>query len=164
MSDTWIVDASPLIALAKVNLLDLLTAPARHVWIADTVVREVSSGPTSDPARLALESGWGERRADALVPSALAAWRLDAGEEAVLALALATSGARAVLDDGDGRRAARSLGIPIIGTVGVVAEARREGRIEALAPALRALALAGLYLPPDTVLAPTLAAMGEAWP
>ena len=162
--DTAIVDASPLITLAKADLLDVLLAPTRRVWIVDTVAQEINAGPPSDPARRALQQGWGERHADVPVPPESAAWGLDAGEEAVLAFALATPGARAVLDDGDGRRAARALGVPCIGTVGIAAEARREGRLATLAPALRLLAQAGLYLPPDSVLAPVLAAAGEVWP
>lgn len=158
-----VVDASPLIGLAKVGRLGLLTAGGRTVIVTDTVAQEVQAGAEDDPARRALAQGWGERRAAAPVPPALAAWRLDAGEASVLALAL-TLGAVAVLDDGDGRRAARALGVLHTGTAGVVAEGKRQGLIASARDVLQALWSAGVYLPSDPLLATLLLTVDETWP
>ena len=59
MGDTWIVNASPIITLAKVDRLDLLADQASQVWIPEAVAMEVRSGPESDSGRRALEGGWG---------------------------------------------------------------------------------------------------------
>lgn len=104
LPELWVVDASPFIGLAKIGRLDPLTAPGRDVVLPEAVIREVEAGP-DDPARQALSEGWGRRLPSAPVPPELASWRLGAGEEAVLALALAPPGALAIVDDTDGRRA-----------------------------------------------------------
>lgn len=158
-----IVDASPLIGLAKVGQLSLLTAGGRVVIITDTVAQEVQAGEVGDPARMALAAGWGHREADVATPPALRAWRLDAGEESTLALAL-LRGAVAVLDDGDGRRAARALGILHTGTAGVVAEGKRLGLIPSAGAVLLSLRATGVYLPPDPLLSALLATVSETWP
>ncbi len=157
-----VVDAAPLISLAKVGRLDVLTAENRIVLITDTVAREVQAGAETDPARLALQSGWGTRHADVPVAADLAAWRLDAGEEAALALAR-LRGCAVVLDDGAGRKAARALGIIHTGTTGLVIEAKRQGIVMSAADLLRDLRRAGLYLPTDAILQAVLHTIGEDW-
>lgn len=52
----------------------------------------------------------------------------------------------------------------LTGSVGVLALARAQGRLSALAPELRALQAAGLYLPRETVLRGLPADIGEEWP
>ncbi len=157
-----VVDAAPLISLAKVGRLDVLTAGSRIMLVTDTVAREVQAGADADPARLALQSGWGTRHADVPVAADLAAWHLDAGEEAVLALARLL-GCAAVLDDGAGRKAARALGIIHTGTTGLVIEAKRQGIVMSAADLLRDLRRAGLYLPTDAILQAVLHTIGEDW-
>lgn len=116
-----------------------------------------------DPARLALRSGRGTRTADVPVPDDLAAWKIDAGEESVLALARHV-GAVAVLDDGAGRKAARALGITHTGTMGLVIEAKKQGLVTSAASMLRELRGARLYLPSDAVLQAILQTVREDWP
>lgn len=158
-----VVDAAPLIGLAKAGRLDVLTAGGRTILVPDTVVREVQAGTPTDPARLALQSGWGIRHADAVVSADLAACNLDAGEEATLALARLVGGV-ALLDDGAGRKAARTLGISHTGTTGLVVEAKRLGIVTSAADVLRELRRVGLYLPNDPVLQAVLHTIGEDWP
>lgn len=169
-----IVNSAPLIALAKVGRLDLLTdRPSsfggmppltRRVLILDAVAREVQAGAASDPARLALQNGWGTSVITPPVPAALTTLRLGSGEEAALALALNIPGAVVVCDDAAGRRAARSLGLALTGTLGVALQARRNGQVTALAPLLHAPRSAGLFLPADADLQALLAPLGEPWP
>ena len=54
------------------------------------------------------------------VPESLSHWRLDPGEEAVLAVALGSPGCEVVIDDRAGRRCAEAHRIPCLGTVGLV--------------------------------------------
>ena len=89
---------------------------------------------------------------------------LGRGETAVLSSALAHRQWTAVLDDAEARRCARSLGITVVGTLGLVLRAARTKRIPAAAPVVRALRDAGLYLT-DAVVARALAeVLGEPWP
>lgn len=50
------------------------------------------------------------------------------------------------IDDGAGRRAARALGLQIIGTVGILKEAKAAGLIVQLRPILTELQQAGFFL------------------
>ena len=74
---------------------------------------------------------------------------VDPGEREAIALALAT-GATVVLDDRRGRRRARSLGVPLTGTLGVLLALHRAGHANRrFAEDLDALDATGMYLTPD---------------
>ena len=76
----------------------------------------------------------------------MAVWQVGTGESQVLGWALRGPGKVAILDDRAARRCATLLGIPVIGTVGVVALAKRRGLVSAAAPIFTALEEAGLFL------------------
>jgi uncharacterized protein len=59
---------------------------------------------------------------------------LDAGEEAALNWALHHPRSIAIIADRRGRRAARALGIPVIGVLGLIADAKLRGVITAARP------------------------------
>ncbi|MCY3788794.1 MAG: DUF3368 domain-containing protein, partial [Gemmatimonadetes bacterium] len=120
MSDGWVLNASPIITLAKVGHLNLLVELAPEIGIPRAVFREITAGPEDDPGRLALESGWGKRLAESRIYPEVLGWSLGAGETEVLSVALEKSGWTAVIDDATAKACARSLGVPVIGTLGVV--------------------------------------------
>ncbi|MFO0890872.1 MAG: DUF3368 domain-containing protein [Isosphaeraceae bacterium] len=93
-------------------------------------------------------------------PPSIAAWDLGPGESAVLALAHAESDSWAVIDDGQARRCARSIGVPFIGTLGLVFLAKQCGRITLARPILERLKASGMYLS-DTILEQVLRRVGE---
>lgn len=161
-SAVWITDATPLIVFAKIGYLNLISAFAA-VLVPQTVVGEVLEGQEDDPARQALEAGWGQRIPDAPIPPALAALGLDPGEEAVLAAALARPGSHVVLDNREARNAARSLGVPAIGTLGIIARAKRAGHIPAAKPLMAALR-AVQFRAGDALIEAVLVELGETWP
>ena len=77
--------------------------------------------------------------------------RLDPGESAVLALAFGDPESEVVLDDQAARRAAARLGIPCVGTLGLVLTAKGLGVISEARPLVEELRQAGLYLDDDFV-------------
>jgi predicted nucleic acid-binding protein len=162
MRVTWVVNASPLISLAKIGRLDLLSAAEREVLIPAAVAEEILAGPAGDPASVALAA----RSLGEPVPTAsrveVVEWGLGAGETAVLSLALET-GATAVIDDREARAAARSLGVRVIGTLGVVILARQEGRIPAAASVIAELRRAGLRLDEALLRQALRQFVGEDW-
>lgn len=164
MPDRWVVDASPLITLAKAGHLALLTRLAPEVVIPEAVVTEVLAGSGTDPARQALEGGWGTRVAPARVPDRVLEWGLGAGETAGLAVALVPGGGTAILDDAASRTCARTLGIPVLGTLGVVLRAKHQGRIASAAAVVQALRSAGLYVDEALIATVLRESVGEAWP
>lgn len=112
--------------------------------------------------RQALEAGYGGHPTSTPIDLRVVEWGLGAGETAVLSQATLT-GATAVLDDGRARTAARVLGVRVIGTLGVVLNARQTQRIDCAATVLHVLRDAGMRLD-DAVIAAALArSVGEEW-
>ena len=50
MSDTWVLNASPVISLAKAGHLHLLYEVCREPLLPEAVAAEILAGPPSDPA------------------------------------------------------------------------------------------------------------------
>lgn len=145
-----IVDASPLILLAKVGRLDLPRAGVDVVVVPDVIWGEVHAKGSDDPASLAISrTTWLDLRSGSVPPDLSMCSRLDAGEAGVIALAweeLEDSDVEVVIDDLDGRSCARRLGIPCLGTLGVVLFARQLDIIPAARPVVVDLRQAGPYL------------------
>ncbi len=115
-----------------------------------------------DPARRLLEAGFGERRIPERIPPRPLEWGLGRGGSEVLALAFEERSARAVLEDAAARRCAAALGVSVIGTLGIVARAKRMGRIESAGMVFRSLLNEGFRI--DQKALQTVAEeLGEAW-
>ncbi len=145
-----IVNASPLISLARVGLLELLREPVdSDVHVPDVVYEEVLAGERFDAnvasVRLAA-STWLLVTPLPEIRTGLDPEALDPGEMAVLALAIANPGAIVILDDHAGRAEAARRKIPMLGTVGILLRAKQRLRIPAVGPPLAELREAGLYI------------------
>ncbi len=103
MPEQWVLNASPLIVLARVGLEHLLWELPDKVVVPHTVIAEIEAGPTDDPARRVMA----ERRFLAVhvapLPQILA-WDLGAGETEVLSYPLRHPDWTAILDDAAARR------------------------------------------------------------
>ena len=130
-----ICNAGPLIALGKLNRLELLTELFGQVRIPRAVYTEaVTQGlalgmPDARTIRIFWQTkGWPIIEVSA---ATLAAYKppviLDPGETAVLALAQTLSDALVLLDDETARAEARRLKLHVQGTLGVLAQAYRAG-------------------------------------
>ncbi len=161
MSESAICNASPLIYLARTNLLQLLQLAAPEILIPKAVALEIGARGPSDPAACALtESPWLRQVETPPLPEEILAWDLGPGESAVISWALAHPGCLAVIDDLEGRRCAETLGIRLRGTLGLVLRARRQNVITEALPILQALRAAGMYLS-DRIVETALAEIGE---
>jgi predicted nucleic acid-binding protein len=78
---------------------------------------------------------------------------VDAGEAEAIALASETEHLL-IIDDRKGRLWAQRLGVSVIGTIGVIVRAKREGYLESVRAVLEELQAVGFYL--------TLRLMNEA--
>jgi predicted nucleic acid-binding protein len=113
----------------------MLRTGAHDVVIPEAVIAEIHGHGEDDPTvKAVLALDWLIIQSAPDIPSPIIAWDLGPGESAVLTLALAAPGSRAVIDDRDARRCARSLSISFIGTLGLVLLAKEEGRIAAARP------------------------------
>lgn len=162
MPERWVVNASPLIVLAKIQQQALLAQLADSLVVPQAVVDEIDAGPPNDPARLFLSSQPLPVVTVAPDPTVLA-WDLGAGETAVLSYALHNPGWKAVLDDAMARRCARTLDIPLLGALAVILRARQAGLIPAAAPLLKALQAAGFRLDDQLIRTALAQTVGEIW-
>lgn len=132
---TVLCNAGPLIALGKLNRLDLLAGIYGQVQIPRAVYDEaVTQGlvlgmPDARTIRLFWQAqGWPVVEVAA---AALAAYKppviLDPGETEVLALAKTLANALVLLDDEAARAEARRLKLRVRGTLGVLAQAHFSG-------------------------------------
>ena len=161
MDDVAVINASPVIFFSRSGYWDLLTAVARRLIVPQAVASEISVRGDADPTARRLRS---EAKLElvpvAQIPLAIEVWGLGPGESAVIALAIATPGAVAVLDDLAGRKCAAALGLRVRGTLGIVLMAKKRGLIPAARPVIDDLLRSGLYLS-RPVIDSVLARVGE---
>jgi predicted nucleic acid-binding protein len=156
-----VVNASPIIVLAKTGYLDLLRLAGDPVQVPLAVAQEVMRAGPNDPAALALtQVPWLASVDPGPAPATLQAFRLDPGEESVLTWALTNPGTETLIDDQAARRCARALSIPCRGCLGLVIVAKKQGVVPLARPVLEQLRQAGLRLS-DRVLNLALAQVGE---
>jgi predicted nucleic acid-binding protein len=147
MTTRAVVNASPLIYLARADLFNLLRLAGNEVVVTASVLTEIEARGAQDPAVAAVRSASWIRSVEApSIPSTVVAWDLGLGESSVIAWALANPPSRAVIDDLQGRRCATSVGVPLRGTLGLVLRAKRSGHLESARNALDRLMEAGMYL------------------
>jgi predicted nucleic acid-binding protein len=151
--DPLISNASPLIALNQIDCLTLLPRLYATVIIPPAVRREISPSVGRPP--------WIEERSlqqpiDPRVPGTLGA-----GEREAIGLALEIGVFRIVLDDLRARRRAESLGLEVIGTLGILVLAKRHRLISAMRPFAEALLDQGFFVSPS-VFDEALTTAGES--
>ena len=160
MPDAWVVNASPLIILSRINRLDFLENLASAALIPAAVIAEVGAGLHRDPSAATAQQ-WAKKRIlpNLTLPTTIAAWGLGAGESQVVVHCLGNARI-AVLDDQAGRACARAHGIPVVGALGVILLARQQGLIKQAHPWIMQAQAAGLFLSPGLVTK-VLASIGE---
>lgn len=140
-----VADTGPLIALARIALLEMLPLLFSQVLITPMVLEECEAKPDRGEGgliRAAVEAGL----LQLLSPSEpLPEWRIDPGETSAIALALEKH-AGVLMDDKAGRNVARQQGLAVIGTAGVLVLAKRRGLLAGVRPYLNALVASGYFL------------------
>jgi predicted nucleic acid-binding protein len=138
MPPVVVSDSSPLIAFERMGQLSLLTAMVGSLWVPPAVRYEVF-GPDPLPT-------WVKERplAQPLAPR-MTASHLGPGEREAIALALEIGAAELLLDDLPARRLAVSLGVPVIGTVGLLLRAKKRNLIVEVRPLIDALHEQGFH-------------------
>jgi len=143
-----ISDASPLINLARVEQLDLLAAFYGQVIIPQAVYDEVVvRGQGREGSAEVQNASWidVDDPQDDLAVQALAA-ELGMGEASAIILAQERRATLLLPDEIRGRRVAQQLGLKVCGTLGILARAKREGRISSLRSVLTLLRTRGTWI------------------
>ena len=149
--DAVVINASPLITLFRSGQAGLLPLLFKEIVVPEAVWHEVVLGGQEDAAaRELIEQPWPIRKEVVSSPRVLA-WDLGAGETAVLSHALANPPLRAVIDDMDARRCAKTLNIPMLGTGGLLVLARHRGLLTSVGEGIEKLRQSGLWLSDEIV-------------
>lgn len=154
MPKSVICDASPLIALVQIGRLDLLRQLYATVLIPPAVAHETE--------RTVKRPDWiVERSIKRPFDRRIVESPIGPGETEVLALALELGITLIVLDERRAHRRAKTLGLEVVGTLGVLLAAKRRNMVPALRPEIEALVREGFYLGTD-IIERALAATGES--
>jgi predicted nucleic acid-binding protein len=156
-----IADASVLITFARAERLELFFRTLEKVRVPRAVVEETVDAASQKPDAQAIARAL-ERGQLAVVPvrspNILRIMRrypnLGPGESAVIAAALQHREETVLMDERAARRAAVLEGLEPVGSLGILARARRKGKLrsnEELGLAVRDLVAAGLWVSPDIV-------------
>lgn len=152
-------DAGPLIALGRLDLLALLPALFADIQVPRQVFEECQVRPERiDAQRIRQAMDTGQLLLCDVEP--IASSLLDLGERAAIARALSIR-AGLLADDRAARQYAQSLGLLVVGTLGVLVLAKRGGLIPEIRPAISSLQSSGQRLSRVAVSA-ALAAAGES--
>jgi predicted nucleic acid-binding protein len=145
---TVYINTGPLLAFIRAGHVELLLKMPYTFVVTSHVMAEVRSGeaqglPSADLSRL-------KQTVVANVDPQLLA-HLDAGEASVIQAGLRHSGSWVSIDEKAGRCAARSLGLPLRGTLGILGDAKKLGLIEAVAPVIESMRETGSWFSPELV-------------
>ena len=162
MKAVIVADAGPLIALAKIDQLTLLPALFAEVHIPAYVLQEAAGnllmpGAASVFSFADAHATIHHDRVDPVVQRLCV--EIDAGEAQAIALAQSLC-CGVLMDDLLGRGVAKRLGLPVIGVLGMLLQAKRAGHIATIRPSLDALVLA-CYGVSDTLFAEVLRQANE---
>jgi predicted nucleic acid-binding protein len=152
VADRWVINASPVILLAKAEVVRFLPQLCDELVIPAGVVAEVQNARISDAGR-----GWLETEGRKFVypspaiHSALANWRGGLGESEVISWALQNPGFIALLDDRRARAFATRNGVHVLGSLRAIVIAKQAGCIPNARPALEKLRGVGAYVTDELI-------------
>ncbi len=138
MIERAVTNTACVIALERIERLDFLPRVIAQVFAPPAVRSELR---TAVP--------WLTVQAPTNIPLlTLLTTQLGAGEAGAIALALELGDARVILDDKKARGLARGVGLTVIGTLGVLLLAKRQGMLPRIEPLLAALREAQFHMSP----------------
>ncbi|MGB9823253.1 DUF3368 domain-containing protein [Thermodesulfovibrio sp.] len=142
MHDRIIADTSVLIALEKINLLDLLCKIYKEVIIPEGVLKEFGSINLGCFSTKSVDSK--------LVNFFIKEMNLGRGEAEVIALSYNT-GIPVLIDDLRARKLADEIGLTVSGTIGVLMKAQKMGIIESALEKVLELKKMGFYISDEII-------------
>lgn len=133
-----IADSSPLIIFAKTVGIEIIAAVVTEILTPSKVIDEClrdREKPGYQAIKLAIENGLIKECKDVDISIASPEIAKDIHPGEIEAIALAMSLKEAILiDDGDGRKAARDAGLSVVGSMGILLEAKKIGLIGDIKP------------------------------
>lgn len=139
-----VADASPLVALALCDSLEVLDKLFGTIRVSRSVCEEVTvhDKPKADVLKAYLQEKVVDTDLDALVISGTS---LDKGELTSIALYRHLKADYLLIDERAGRKIAKINGINIIGTLGILVEAKKKGFFSSIKPQINILRSSRIY-------------------
>jgi len=141
-----VINATPLISLAIIDKLSLLDELFDEIYIPKTVFKEAT---IKWKRKADVIEGWGNHRTlgttDVRAKASLELI-LDEGEAEVIVLAQEIKADLVIIDEDKARKIAKLNNLKCTGTIGVLLDAKREGKIFQLKPFLDRLIAEGIYI------------------
>ena len=149
MNKTIVINTSPLIALAHMQAFGIVLLLSFEFVCPEEVAQEIQAGlqkghPVSLPSEVTVQ-----KVMQPISPLALAA--LDSGEAAVIQLALEQNVETVCIDEIKGRRAALSVGLKVVGSLGLLGKAKTQGLITEIRPFIEKAQQAGIFYDQELV-------------
>ena len=151
-------NTTPFINLIGIGQLDLLPSLYGSVTIPSEVRDEYTAGRSATDPNLDTFS-WLHNVPDVRASASLPV-QLGAGEASALSFAQALNARAVLLDEAFGRRLARQMGLPVVGTLGILLAAKQVGLLAAVQPMIDAMIQQGRHVSPK-LRAQVLRAAGE---
>lgn len=143
-------NTTPFIALAGIGQLSLLPQLFGEIFVVESVVAECAAGgPVAVPDLSGLP--WTRVVAVTEAPPPGLLLSLDRGERDTLTMARAMNADRVIIDERIGRDMAELLGLPVVGTLGVLLKAHREGLLASFRATVTAMQANGIHYHPRLV-------------
>lgn len=136
-------NASPLIALAAIERLQLVPALFETVLIPPAVAHEIRRSIPVAPRWLQVHP------LRVALPTIVLRRTLGDGEREAVALALEIHAEAVILDDLPARRVAQAAGLNVVGTLGVLLSAKHIGLMSRIRPELDNLLKTSFFLSPQ---------------
>lgn len=135
MKEAAAADSTCLIGLERVSRTDLIPQLFEPIFIAPAIAMEFGKPIPWTNAVVSPD------------PHEVAALALmvDAGEAEAIAIAVEKN-CLLITDDKQARKVARSLGLRVIGTVGILIRAKRQGLIQSIKPIIESLESTGFHI------------------
>jgi predicted nucleic acid-binding protein len=158
VAEPLVINTGPIVALCLAGATEPVGLLPFEFLAPAEVASEIAAGQERG-YRVAMP-GW-----VSIVPlsqpvGALGQSALDAGEAAVIELALQRRIQLVAIDEARGRRAAKAAGLTVTGSLGLLGLAKTRGLIPAVGPFVAAMQTGGVYLD-DALVRRFLAAVGE---
>jgi predicted nucleic acid-binding protein len=158
MAERIVINTGPLIALMRMEALDVPRQLPYEFLCPLEVQAELDAGAASGHA--VVNPSWLKVQPLKDSPSPLVLTALDTGEAAIIQLALERQIPLVCIDEWKGRRVALTVGLRVIGTLGLLGRAKLLGIIASVKPLVERALRGGIRYYPELVRQ-VLEAVGE---
>ena len=141
-----ISDSSPLISLAVIGKVNILDNLYKEIYVPTAVHNEVVKADKPFARELKLFLNGRTKSVKNRMAVEMLSGDIGAGEAEAIVLALEQQPCIALIDDLKARRFAKMKGLKIIGTMGILLKAKKEGFIKEIKPLISELLLSGIRI------------------